>query len=393
MNKNNILLMSQYFPIIVNNNIKITGGIERYSFDLASQLSKNNFNVQVITPSNDFVKYDQIENIAISRYNISSIKMIRLLQEDLYSFIYTLIFGIKKDPSIIHAIGGGYHFSLGILLASHILRKPCFFTVCMAPEYNFNNKYHIISIVDRIIAYIFLRKFSKIIIPSIGTAKIIKKDCPYSKIIILPHWVEHNINKNYDIDIKKIRKKYSLNEGPILLYVGRISPEKNVDLLISVFHEILKKFKEINLLIVGGPIFDSNLYYKKIERKIVEFHINNIKFTNFIDTTELIDIYSISDLLILLSEHENAPYAIIEALKFGIPVILSDIDNFKDIISNGCEGYFLNKDAKIISEKILYLLNNRELLEIMRKNAVIRSKLYDPDKIFPFYLHMYNNLT
>ncbi|RRG08371.1 MAG: glycosyltransferase family 1 protein [Lactobacillus sp.] len=118
---------------------------------------------------------------------------------------------------------------------------------------------------------------------------------------------------------KKIRQEFSIGDNVFLMgQVGRLSAEKNQEFSIKLLSKLKLKKKSIKLLIIGeGSRYD---HLKEFTKKFgVE---NNVIFTG--QRTDVNDLYSALDVLILPSQFEGLPVTTIEAQSAGLPVLMSD---------------------------------------------------------------------
>lgn len=166
----------------------------------------------------------------------------------------------------------------------------------------------------------------------------------------IPNGVKINntrINKN------TILKKYNLpNNKKIAAFVGRLAPEKRVDLVLKSA-KINCQRDDIIYLICGSGDEENKIKELissyKLENKVFMLgHISNIQ-----------EIYSIIDILVLASDTEGTPRVVLEAMSNEICVVATNVGGLKEIIDNNKNGILVNKgDYKSISEKIDYLLSN-----------------------------------
>ena len=126
--------------------------------------------------------------------------------------------------------------------------------------------------------------------------------------------------------------------------------------------------KDFELIVIGNIPFYSNFKfrkYKKIKKKI--------KLTNVLSREETLKILSKSHILAAPSLYEEFGYMVLEALSLGIPVICSDNESFKDMVTKDCGIITSIKDKNIFARDLMKLFN-RNLLNKMSRNAVKRVK-------------------
>ena len=207
------------------------------------------------------------------------------------------------------------------------------------------------------------------------------------------HYIPHGVNTEVFKPQNPIdfRKKYGLEGKSVLLFVGRIAKGKGVDKLIKILRIIVKKNKNITLLIVGN---DAG-YLPTVKSLIQKYNLSNhVIITGFIPKKDLPKHYSLADLVIYPSRQEIFGMVLIEAGACGKPVIGSDIMGPSEIIVDGKTGYTSNfKDLNQLSELILDLLDDQKLLIKMGKNNLKRVKeSYSWKKAAVSHFNLYRNI-
>jgi len=164
-----------------------------------------------------------------------------------------------------------------------------------------------------------------------------------------------------------------------LLYVGRISKDKNVDFLIEFFEKLQKRKKDVKLEIVGdGPYFKT--LYKKVKRN------KDIILKGKIDYENLPEIYNSADLFVFPSVTDTFGMAVLEAQACGIPALVSNIGGPQEIIKDGETGFTapVNKDVWIhVTTDIIEMKRNNNI-EYLKLKAASRNRVvenYDLNKI------------
>jgi len=126
--------------------------------------------------------------------------------------------------------------------------------------------------------------------------------------------------------------------------------------------------KDFELIVIGNIPFYSDFKlrkYKKIK--------DRIKLMGLLSREETLKILSKSHILAAPSLYDEFGYMVLEALSLGIPVISSDNESFKDMVTEDC-GIITNIKDKNIFAKDLVKLFDKKLLNDMSKNAVKRIK-------------------
>jgi glycosyltransferase involved in cell wall biosynthesis len=107
----------------------------------------------------------------------------------------------------------------------------------------------------------------------------------------------------------------------------------------------------------------------------------NIEFTGFISEKNKMDILSRCSVLALPSTSEGQPLVALEAFAMSKPLLLSDIEPSYDIVSEAVDGFILPAhDAHKWAEKIIFLLSNRQICELMGSKGRLKvEKKYSLD--------------
>lgn len=116
---------------------------------------------------------------------------------------------------------------------------------------------------------------------------------------------------------KIIRDKMQFSNKKVVGFVGRLVPQKNVFFLLKVFSEVIQIDLSYHLLIVGHGYLRDQLN-EEIRR------LNLSSYVTFVGEVEnVIDYYSVMDVLVLPSIFEGLPFTAIEAQVIGLPVLMS----------------------------------------------------------------------
>jgi glycosyltransferase involved in cell wall biosynthesis len=199
-----------------------------------------------------------------------------------------------------------------------------------------------------------------------------------SKIFYKPV-IPKSINLFKEADGNRVRKQL-LKEGEnkLLLFVGRLSLQKNIPFLIACFQDIAKKFLSVRLVIIGEGEEEKKL--KDFSGKLgLEDKITWIKSLPYAKIPEY---FKACDVFLLPSLYEGFPKVLMEATMSGKPIISTDISGTEEVVMEGESGFIIPQGGREkFVEKTLFLLRNEKTTEKMGKRAQeIITEKFDPDK-------------
>jgi glycosyltransferase involved in cell wall biosynthesis len=154
-----------------------------------------------------------------------------------------------------------------------------------------------------------------------------------------------------------IRRKYGIPTRPILLYVGRLDPEKKLDQALRAAALALKT-ADFQFVLVGRGISRASLERQARELGILEF----VTFTGFMPDEDLPDIYTSSRCFIIPSTAELLSLATLQAMASGLPVIAVNAGALGELVQDGSNGFLCNSgDIEGMARCIRELVGNDEL--------------------------------
>lgn len=202
------------------------------------------------------------------------------------------------------------------------------------------------------------------------TPQIIKKA---KKVITVSGFSKKQISNTYSIKPEKIQVVYngiyfndnnqvsdgSLTNEKYMLFVGSLSPRKNLSMLIEAIDEMAPK--DLNLFVIGKK----NKIYKK-EKSLESPYVKFLEQTN---DTDLQNLYKNAKMLVMPSLYEGFGLPILEALSFNCPVICSDIPVFRELFENHVTFFDL-KSKEDLKQKISLILRNKIQIKVDTKELV-----------------------
>lgn len=174
--------------------------------------------------------------------------------------------------------------------------------------------------------------------------------------------VLHNCIDDLFFDTKSdrqiIRNKFKFSpDDKVILFAGRISRIKGVDILINAFVKINRLNENVKLILLG-QVEDIN-----ISEAIKGFENQILVIPPVKDISEF---YRASDLVVLPSRIDPFPYVMLEAGAMKIPFVGSRTGGIAEFIEDGVNGIlFEPSNSEQLADKIIFLLNNPELATIL----------------------------
>jgi glycosyltransferase involved in cell wall biosynthesis len=166
-------------------------------------------------------------------------------------------------------------------------------------------------------------------------------------------------------------------EAPTILYLGRLKSYKSVHVLIKAAPAIIKKFPKVTFVIAGFGEEEKKL--KKLAKKLDVF--NKFSFLGKVTEEEKIALYQKSWVFVNPSLIEGWGITTIEANACGTPVVASNVPGLRDSVQNPHTGFLVeygNTDA--FAEKIISLLDDKQMLKVMSHEAIAWSEKFDWNK-------------
>lgn len=138
----------------------------------------------------------------------------------------------------------------------------------------------------------------------------------------------------------RIREQYNITEKHLLLFVGRLAPEKDLTTLMQIIEHFPSNLqKNVHWLIVGdGPSYSE--VSKLVKSK------ENVTLTGYLRGEVLVEAYASADLFVFPSTSETFGNVVLESLASGTPAIVSNSGGVKEIVQNNKTGKICMKQDK-----------------------------------------------
>lgn len=405
-----VLMTDTFYPYI--------DGVVTFLKNISKELGKRGHKVLILAP-----KYDNSQEINLGKNvfieRIESLKLLNYKDFKFSKLKYKKVEKIVKEfsPDIIHIQTPAPMGIMGEMIARHN-GISCIgtyhtylpdFVQCIYPRNIFKNqklKNNILKLKDKNDLLYILTKPIDIILKdkkrNYEKKQVLDKiiwtytNSIYNKcdIITTPTNVlakdlkKHKVKKpvfaiSNGIHLENFNPKSNYDFKGKFLHVGRISFEKEVDILIKAFANISNK--NISLDIYGdGPAL------KSLKMLVRTKNIENVFFKGKVAREKLPNIYKEHDVFLTASPIETQGIVALEAAASGLPLIGVDRLGIKEIIRNNENGYLVKvQDINGFSKAIEKMINNKENIEEMGKMSVLLSKEHDFYNIYDKFEDLY----
>jgi glycosyltransferase involved in cell wall biosynthesis len=182
--------------------------------------------------------------------------------------------------------------------------------------------------------------------------------------------------------------KHAISGLPRLLFVGRLTKQKNVPMLLEALAIYRKEFgMEIALEIVGEGE-DEDALRKQIET----LELNLVTLRGTLGGQELQAAYERSDIFVLPTLYETFGLVYIEAMTKGLPIVTTNVDSVRKVVVNGRNGLLTEVDPAAFCAAIRELVTTPELYETISEHSLEDVGQYSWDHFLVRTVQIYNDL-
>ena len=234
----------------------------------------------------------------------------------------------------------------------------------------------------------FFKSCDLVIAPSKGMEEVLQSLGVDAGTAIVPN----------GIDLEFIRERSGLmsraemdiaEDETVLIFVGRLGPEKNIDFLLRAFANASHSFDKGRLLLVGdGPDRE------KSERLAKDLGIyDHVIFTGAVNYRDVPGYLGIADAFVTASYTEVHPLTLMEGTAVGLPSLGIRSPGIEDIIQDGQTGYLVNNDFGEFSDRMLRLLRDSADRQRMSELAYIEAENFSIAENCQLLLQHYHELV
>ena len=234
---------------------------------------------------------------------------------------------------------------------------------------------------------IYLKSDYLVVVNPTYIDEMIKLGFNKERIFYIPNIVS---NDNFFVVPDKLKKQYRKKYGYtdddfIVVSVGQLHKGKGV----LDFIELAKENPNIKFIWVGGFNFGNMMEGYKEIKEVYDNPLPNLRFTGVIERNEVNIFCNMSDVFILPSYYESFALVALEAANTEKPIILRDLDTYKDIYY---DNVLYGKNNKDFNKYIRNLKNDKKLYKEYVSNTKKIKKMYNEKEIYIKWLNLYKTI-
>ncbi len=366
-----LLATESYYP-------NIDGGAQARR-NLALRLKKKGHEVAVVAPGLMNRNYEEdLEGIRIFR-----VKGRTLPIYDDYTFCAFPLFEVRRiirefQPDVID-MNSPYQIGMSALVWGKKMGIPVIGTVHVQPEnmlMTVEKAMFLFHFLERLAWFFIINVFNRcdwITSPTQTAIDMLRSHGLTTSAQPISSGIDLNAFKPEN-DANYLRDRYAIPDKHVVLYTGRISGEKRLDVLVRAMPDILESV-DAHLVICGAGREKENIEYLVRKLGISD----NVTFTGFLPDEEFPDVYSLADVFAIPSESELQSIVTLEALASGLPVVATNKDALPEIVKNPKNGFLFDPgDSNGLSAKIVTILSDdtmrkrmgQKSLEIVQEHSI-----------------------
>lgn len=345
-----------------------SGGVRKHILDLLFNLPIEKYEL-IFLYSLQRADKNMIESI--SSLKDRGVRLIELkymersinIKRDIKSFNEISGYIKKFSPDIVHCHSSKAG-AIGRISAKLLKVKKIYYTphayIMQNPDIS-NKKRYLFQGIEKVLSVLCTTKTINVSNGEREFAKKLKLDNP-NKFVAIYNGIEE---KKISCNLSELKQELGIEENNIVVGVAaRIEMQKDPLTFIKIAEEISNKNKDVKFIYIGDGK-DKGKLESYIKEKSLE---KNIKLTGFRNDIE--ELIQTLDIYLITSLYEGMPYSLIEAIKYGLPIVATNVVGNNEIVEHEKNGLLFNVgDVKDGVEKLNLCIKNENTRKIMGENS------------------------
>lgn len=339
------MVISTYYPV--------WGGMQRQLYQIGKYLKREGVDFFILTrKTKGTAKYESVGGVPVYRVFVTNRSMI------LDSFLYTFFSWIwlirnRSRFDVLHCYQIFSPTTIGILTKLIIKEKKVIAKVTASNEFGEVNELKRMPFTKfRISFFKFVDRF--LIVNESLKNELVTLGISSNLIKFVPNGVEIPAESCLGERVKqRMRESLKLHYEKIVIFTGRLSEEKNLDILLLAWQRVIKKYPAAHLIILGEGCKERNIQPKILHLRSSLGLEENVHLLGKVNN--VFDYLLASDIFILPSTSEGLSNSLLEAMAAGLGIIAGDNPGNRQLVKDGINGILVKPGGE---ENIYSALSN-----------------------------------
>lgn len=365
---------------------------------LALGLAARGHEVHILAPSESWRSYDEKDNGTVIHrmrsFKLPLVKDKRDMRATMFPYFKIQLTMAKIKPDVVH-IHNPFGIGWSALLAAEFLRVPVLATNHMLPEnllmfmaqWRGINATKLLRMLNWTYFCEFYNRADMVTSPTQTAVNILLENGLKVPAQPVSNGVDISVFKP-DNDGRYLKEKFRIPDKPIVMYTGRISGEKCVDVLIRAFPLVREKIDAY--LVVGGEGRERMALINLAKNLGLEDHST---FTGFLEEKDLPNLYTLASCYVMPSVAELQSIVGLEAMASGLPLVVADKYALPELVEVGENGYlFQPGDEKDLAARIVEVLQDDNKRKQMGAKSRQLVQKHSRDRVITDYFDLYQKI-
>ena len=354
------------------------GGMERCVESLAGEQARMGHDVSVFTGVySSLSKSSRAGDLGV---NVHRLRSLRVVESPFTPSLAAELSKCKFD--IIH--GHMFHFyypEIGVFV-SKLRSTPFVSHMHLDPDQSHGLLLQ--RLYKWISTHVVISLSDAVIVPTVSYRLLVnRKYGRVDQVHVIPYGIDSSM---LSFSNGCAREKYEI------LFVGRISRQKGLDLLVQAMQEIVSFIPEAELIVVGPPsTHEGRKIMRLLQEEIAELRLNDhIHFMGGLDADQTRRMFERATVFVAPSRFESFGIVLLEAMASGIPIVASDIPPFREVA--GCAAMYFRTISELV-DGVVGLISDERLRATLVSRGSARVKDYTWERINERVMQVYEECT
>ncbi len=328
-------------------------------------------------------KADSVDGQGVGSAYIEQVNLIKEGANDLFDVVVN---SKRKDADIIHVHSINIRFFMRLKDKNSIKVVYCHF-LPETLEGSISLGKFSFGLFKKYVINFYKRADYLVVVNPIFIDELVKLGIDKDHIVYIPNYVSKEHFHLIDIDQKRtVRHKFDIPQDKfVVLGCGQIQTRKGV----IDFVDCALQNPDMLFIWCGGFSFGAITDGYKELKEVFENPPKNVRFLGIIPRTEMNNMFNMADCLFMPSYNELFPMAILEAVNSHTPIVLRDLDLYRDILF----GHYLSgSDNEDFSTILRKLKNDKDYYKIGEENSKKISEYYSKEHVLEIWREFYSNI-